>query len=101
MTRYLPTRRSGAARGWLRKLLPHQHAAADHAALLDRLPPVEHRPAADEDQLFEQSSLARVLLLMVKVDQEAEYLLCRELAEHALGAVPDPGEAPEEGERRT
>ncbi|WP_406503500.1 hypothetical protein [Streptomyces sp. NBC_00212] len=78
--------------------MPRKHPQADRAGLLDRLPPVEHKPAADEDQLFEQSSLARVLLLLVKVDQEAEYLLCRELAEHALGTVPDPGETPQEGE---
>ncbi|MEU9101653.1 hypothetical protein [Streptomyces sp. NPDC048361] len=99
MTSNLPTRRSGATPGRIARLLPRKHPVADHAGLLDRLPPVEHKPAADEDQLFEQSSLARVLLLLVKVDQEAEYLLCRELAEHALGTVPDPGEAPEEGER--
>ncbi|MFD7168296.1 hypothetical protein [Streptomyces violascens] len=98
MTRNLPSRRPGATPGLLKGLLPRKHPAADHAGLLDRLPPVEHKPAADEDQLFEQSSLARVLLLLVKVDQEAEYLLCRELAEHALGTVPDPGEAPQEGE---
>ncbi|MEV1077565.1 hypothetical protein AB0I98_04820 [Streptomyces sp. NPDC050211] len=66
---------------------------ADHAALLDRLPSVEHKPAPDEDRLLEQASLARVLLLLVQADQEAQYRLCRELAEHALGTVPEPGEA--------
>ncbi|WP_105971240.1 hypothetical protein [Streptomyces geranii] len=66
--------------------------APDHGALLDRLPPVEHRPPPDQDQLLEQASLARALLLLVRVDQEAEYRLCRDLAEHALGAVPEPGE---------
>lgn len=98
MTRNLPDRRAGSAPGRLAALsalLPGRHRTADHGGLLDRLPPVEHRPAADEDQLFEQASLARVLLLMAKVDQEAEYLLCRRLAEHALGTVPEPGESPE------
>jgi hypothetical protein len=71
---------------------------ADRGALLDRLPRVEHQPEADEEQLFEQAGLARVLMLLVKVNQESEYLLCRELAEHALGAVPDPGEMPEPGD---
>lgn len=65
---------------------------ADHGSLLDRLPPVEHRPSPDQDQLLEQDSLARALLLMVRVDQEAEYRLCRDLAQHALGEVPEPGE---------
>ena len=75
----------------LAALAPWLDGGSDLAGLLDRLPPVEHRPAADEDSLFEQASLARALLLLVKVDQDAEYLLCRQLAEHALGSVPDPG----------
>ncbi|WP_405570304.1 hypothetical protein OG418_37170 [Streptomyces phaeochromogenes] len=95
MTSIVPSRRTGAAPGRLARLLPGRRRKADHAGLLDRLAPVVHRPAPDEDQLFEQASLARVLLLMVKVDQEAEYLLCRELAEHALGSVPEPGESPD------
>ncbi|MEU9211257.1 hypothetical protein AB0D27_25780 [Streptomyces sp. NPDC048415] len=97
MTRIVPRRRTGA-RSRLAELVPGRGRIADRAALLDRLAPVEHRPAADEEQLFEQAGLARVLLLMVKVDQEAEYLLCRELAEHALGSVPEPGESPDLGE---
>ncbi|MEU9117534.1 hypothetical protein AB0D04_38835 [Streptomyces sp. NPDC048483] len=95
MTRIVPSRKARSTPGLLAGLLPGRRRTADHDGLLDRLAPVEHRPAADEDQLFEQASLARVLLLMVKVDQEAEYLLCRELAEHALGTVPEPGESPE------
>ncbi|MFF4500746.1 hypothetical protein [Streptomyces sp. NPDC001401] len=92
MTRIVPRRSTGARSGRRAGLVPWRRRTADRAALLDRLAPVEHRPAADEEQLFEQAGLAQVLLLMVKVDQEAEYLLCRELAEHALGSVPDPGE---------
>ncbi|MGW0138121.1 hypothetical protein [Streptomyces calvus] len=95
MTRNLPGPRPWAAARRLAGLLPTRSRTADRAALLDRLPPVEHRPAADEDQLFEQASLARVLLLMAQVDQETEYQLCRRLAEHALGSVPDPGVPPE------
>jgi hypothetical protein len=98
MTRIVPRPPTGARSGLMAGLLPWRSRAADRAALLDRLPPVEHRPAADEEQLFEQAGLAQVLLLMVKVDQEAEYRLCRELAEHALGSVPDPGEVDEPGE---
>ncbi|MCX4820100.1 hypothetical protein OG883_09315 [Streptomyces sp. NBC_01142] len=95
MTRIVPSRPNGAVPRRLAGLLPGRRRTADHAGLLDRLAPVEHRPAADEEQLFEQASLARVLLLMVKVDQEAEYLLCRELAEHALGSVPEPRDGTE------
>ncbi|MBB4711776.1 hypothetical protein [Streptomyces luteogriseus] len=97
--RLAPRRRDGAPTpGRLAGLLPGRGRTLDRAALLDRLPTVESRPAADEKQLFEQAGLARVLLLMVKVDQESEYLLCRELAAHALGSVPDPGEVSELGE---
>jgi len=71
---------------------------AERGGLLDRLPKVADQAAEDEKQLFEQAGLARVLMLLVKVDQESEYLLCRRLAEHALGSVPDPGELPEAGE---
>ncbi|MFF5515510.1 hypothetical protein [Streptomyces coeruleorubidus] len=97
--RLAPGRRTGApTTGRLAGLLPGRGRTTDRAALLDRLPAVESRPAADEKQLFEQAGLARVLLLMAKVDQESEYLLCRRLAEHALGTVPDPGEVSELGE---
>lgn len=63
----------------------------DMTALLDGLAPVEYRPAADDDRLFEEASIAKVLLLMLRVNQESEYLLCRAVAEHALGTVPEPG----------
>ncbi|GGT95224.1 hypothetical protein ACH4HG_24835 [Streptomyces coeruleorubidus] len=97
--RLAPGRQTGApTTGRLAGLLPGRGRTTDRAALLDRLPAVESRPAADEKQLFEQAGLARVLLLMAKVDQESEYLLCRRLAEHALGTVPDPGEVSELGE---
>ena len=97
--RLAPGRRTGApTTGRLAGLLPGRGRTTDRAALLDRLPAVESRPAADEKQLFEQAELARVLLLMAKVDQESEYLLCRRLAEHALGTVPDPGEVSELGD---
>ncbi|GAA2785384.1 MULTISPECIES: hypothetical protein [Nonomuraea] len=62
----------------------------DRERLLDRLEPVTHRPQPDDQRLFEQSSIGRVLLLLVKVDQEQEYQLCRDVAERVLGHVPDP-----------
>ncbi|MFJ9112205.1 hypothetical protein [Streptomyces sp. NPDC102283] len=84
--------------GLLAGLVLGRGRTVERAVLLDRLPPVEHRPAPDEEQLFEQAGPARVLMLLVKVNQESEYLLCRKLAEHALGTVPDPGEVPEPGD---
>ncbi|GGY00901.1 hypothetical protein GCM10010358_63560 [Streptomyces minutiscleroticus] len=95
MIRNLPSRRPGTPSRLLSALRPARRHGADPAGLLDRLPPVEHRPAADEDELFQQAPLGQVLLLMVRIDQETEYRLCRDLAEHALGSVPDPDTAPD------
>jgi hypothetical protein len=60
-----------------------------------RLPPVEYHRAPDERQLFDEASLPASLPLMLELDQEAEYLLCREVAERALGSVPDPDDLPD------
>ncbi len=78
--------------GWLH--LPGRIDAVDRQRLLDRLPPIEFQPTRDEERLFDQASLARVLLLMVGADQESEYHLCRQVAQRALGRVPDPEEMP-------
>jgi hypothetical protein len=56
---------------------------------------VEYRRAPDEQQLFDEASLPASLPLMLKLDQEAEYLLCREVAERALGSVPEPDSLPD------
>jgi hypothetical protein len=61
----------------------------DRRELLDRLPAVE--PEADAGgREFEHASLGRALLNLVGLDQEREYALCRECAEHLLGQVPEP-----------
>ncbi len=73
-------------------IVPRRRRQLDRGRLLDRLLPLEYRPASEDERLFDQASLARVLLVMVGVDQESEYQLCREVAERALGSVPDPGE---------
>jgi hypothetical protein len=73
-------------------LIPRRLPKLDRGRLLDRLPPAEYRPDADADQLFDQTSLGRVLLMIAGVDQETEYALCRAVAERLLGSVPDPGE---------
>jgi len=81
-----------ALREPLRRLRPARRAAPDDLAdLVGRLPAVPYVPAAEDDQLLEESSLAHALRALARVDQDSEYRLCRELAEHALGEVPDPG----------
>ncbi len=62
----------------------------DRGELLDRLDPVAYQPAPGDERLLNQGSLARVLLNLVEVDQEREYLLCRSVAEHLLGKAPEP-----------
>ncbi|WP_410631592.1 hypothetical protein [Amycolatopsis sp. cmx-4-83] len=55
---------------------------------------MEYRRAPDEQQLFDEASLPASLPLMLKLDQETEYLLCREVAARALGYVPEPESLP-------
>jgi hypothetical protein len=63
----------------------------DRRALLERLPPIEYDPGDEADeQEFERASLARALLNLAEVDQEREYLLCRSVADHLLGEIPEP-----------
>ena len=63
----------------------------DHAALLERLEPIEYKPDEEEGlRPFDQASLARVLLNLVDVNQETEHALCQRVAQHLLGEVPEP-----------
>src|SRR5262249_55070820 len=62
----------------------------DRERLVRRLPPVEYRRAPDEQQLFDEVSLPASVPLMLELDQETEYLLCRKATERLLGFVPDP-----------
>ena len=78
----------------MKDLIPRRRRPLDRDRLLNRLGAVERRAAPDDERLFDQASLGRVLLLMVGVDQDNEYELCRQVAERALGSVPDPGEIP-------
>lgn len=92
MTQIVPRTPDWMAPRYLAGRLTRRRRWADPAPLLDRLPPVEYQPSADEDQLFDQASIAQVLLLLLKIDQESEYLLCRRLAGHVLGSVPEPAD---------
>lgn len=84
--------RTGSRLARLAGYLPRRMRPVGLDRLLDRLPPVEYRPAADSDRLFEEASIGKTLLLMLRVNQESEYLICRAVAEHALGSVPEPDE---------
>jgi hypothetical protein len=45
-----------------------------------------------DDVPLEQMSLARSFLKLADINQEKEYLLCRNLAARLLGKVPEPEE---------
>ncbi|WP_040811537.1 hypothetical protein [Nocardia concava] len=59
----------------------------DGQKLVERLPEIEYRPAHDDEQLFDHTELARVLLLTIGVDQESEYRLCLNVIQRAVGSI--------------
>ena len=63
----------------------------DKTAWLQRLERFRYdaKDEPQEDQL-EQMSLAAALLALAEINHEREYALCRTLAEHLLGEVPEP-----------
>lgn len=63
----------------------------DTAAWLERLDPVKvEEPEAGREVDLRRISLASALLKLAEIDHEHEYTLCRSVAEHLLGAVPEP-----------
>ncbi len=66
----------------------------DRTALVQRLDPVryEKKPDADRTQL-EKMNLAGSLLDLAKINHESIYSLCRDVARHLLGEVPEPDDA--------
>jgi hypothetical protein len=71
-----------------------RHIRLDRAFLVGYLSSIDYEPDAEERQLFEQAGLGRVLPLLLGLDQDQEFALCREVARHRLGAEPDPGALP-------
>jgi len=66
---------------------------ADRTRWLERLR--EMRVAEKDFEATEDAALTRVslgssLLALAQIDHEHEYALCRSVAEHLLGAVPEP-----------
>lgn len=72
----------------------HRRARLDRGSLVGHLSPIEYQPDADERQLFEQAGLGRVLPLLLGLDQDLEFALCRDVARHRLGTEPDPDALP-------
>ena len=66
-------------------------SAVERIALLGKLEPIEPdetvRGGTDEVRAM---SLARALRSVAELDAEHAYTLCRDLAERALGEVPEP-----------
>ena len=54
--------------------------------------------AEPQEDRLEQMSLAAALLALTDINHEREYALCRALAEHLLGRVPEPDDADLGGE---
>ena len=63
----------------------------DKLELLRRLSPVEAEEEADLlEEEFRTVSLASAMLFLAELDHEHEYRLCRSVAQHLLGEVPEP-----------
>jgi hypothetical protein len=72
----------------------HRRTRLDRDSLVSHLSPIDYEPDDDERQLFEQAGLGRVLPLLLGLDQDLEFALCRDVARHRLGTEPDPGALP-------
>ncbi|MEV0588017.1 hypothetical protein [Nonomuraea sp. NPDC050310] len=66
----------------------------DRALLIEGLERVEYVEDAEDRRLFEQADFGRVLPLLLRLDQEALYGLCRDTARHLLGRDPDQADLP-------
>jgi len=64
----------------------------DRQELLTRLDRIEQVPSVDADEL-DRDNLARAVLSLAGLDQDTEYLLCRQVAGHLLGHDPGAAEA--------
>jgi hypothetical protein len=65
----------------------------DKKDLLKHLEAVKYVKEDREQGQLEQMSLADALLALTEINHEREYLLCRTVAEHLLGQVPEPDDA--------
>lgn len=70
----------------------------DRTALLSKLEPVQPDEGDEQDKgRLRRISLAMALLSLAELDHEHEYQLCRSVANHLLGTVPEPEDLDLEG----
>lgn len=63
----------------------------DKLELLRKLEPIAQEEASNsKDETLEAMSLGRALRTLAQLQPEQAYKLCREVAERALGRVPEP-----------
>jgi hypothetical protein len=61
---------------------------------LERLERIRYEEKEDlEEGSLEQMSLASSILALAEINHEREYDICRSLAQHLLGKVPEPDDA--------
>lgn len=77
-----------------RLLRRHHRARFDRDSLAGDLSPITYQPDPDDQQQFEQAGLGRALPLLLGLDQDQEFALCRDTARHRLGFEPDPDALP-------
>ncbi len=65
-----------------------------HIQLLESLERVTfEEDKKDREGEFSQVNMAGSLLLLAELDHEHEYNLCRAIAQHLLGQIPEPDDA--------
>ena len=68
-----------------------KNANLDREALLKKLPPVKYEKSEEKKSSFlEKMSLEKTLLALLEIDHEHEYELCKSVARHVLGYIPEP-----------
>lgn len=61
---------------------------------LEKLEPIVfNEKTFSEEGRLEQMSLASALLALADITHDREHALCRDIAEHLLGKVPEPDDA--------
>lgn len=66
----------------------------DRESQLKELPKVEYaKPEKSDADRFDQVNLAASLLSLADLGHERQMALCQTIAEHLLGALPEPDDA--------
>jgi hypothetical protein len=60
-------------------------------SLLERLERVTYQPKPEEgDTEMDRTRLDSAVLHLARIDHDTEYLLCRAVAQHLMGSIPEP-----------